>query len=264
GGYLAQKGLIRDFSNERAEVNSNYYFRRYNFRSNLDVQATPSLTLRLDVTGRFGEINEPGSSVLFAPSVSQNVMAEILNFDVTRPYAAPVKNPDGSYAWAYGTPRGLPTINARLATKGYYRTRRSDFNLLFGGEQKLGMLTEGLTLKAQVAYASTVDLVRTLTRGNPTAYHYDPQDGSYTLHHASRSGDRHRLEPFNLGAGNNLAEKRVNVLAYLNYDRTFAGHRFHGMAQTNSYSFTYRERVPENFMGYTMRLGYDYKQKYLL
>lgn len=264
GGYLAQNGLIRDFSNERAEVNSNYYFRRYNFRSNLDIQATPSLTFRLDATGRFGEINEPGSSVIFAPSVTQNVMAEILNFNITRPYAAPVRNPDGSYAWAFGTPRGLPTINARLATKGYYRTRRSDFNLLFGGEQKLEVLTQGLSLEARVAYASTVDLVRTLTRTNPPAYHYDPEDGSYTLDPASvESNNRQRLDPFNLGSGNNLAEKRVNVVAYLNYDRTFGDHRVYSMAQMNSTSFTNRERVPENFRGYTLRLGYDYKQKYL-
>src|SRR5690606_11272246 len=114
-----------------------------------------------------------------------------------------------------------------------------------------------------VAYASTVDLVRTLTRDNPPAYHYDPEDGSYTLDPASRSSDRHRLNPFDLGAGNNLAEKRVNVVAYLNYDRTFGDHRVYSMAQMNSHSYTYRELVPENFRGYTLRLGYDYKQKYL-
>src|SRR5690606_29647588 len=238
GGYLAQNGLIRDFSNERAEVNSNYYFRRYKLRSHVDVQAPPRPTLRLHVTGRSGEVNEPGRSLLLAPSATQHGLAEILNFDVTRPYAAPVKNPDGSYAWAYGTPRGLPTINARLATKGYFRTRRSDFNLLFGGEQKLDAITQGLSLKAQVAYASTVDLVRTLTRDNPPAYHYDPEDGSYTLDPASRSSDRHRLNPFDLGAGNNLAEKRVNVVAYLNYDRTFGDHRVYSMAQMNSHSYT--------------------------
>src|SRR3546814_15569908 len=65
GGYLAQNGMIRDFSNERAEVNSNYYFRRYNFRSNLDIQAQPSLKFRLDATGRFGEITEPGTASSF-------------------------------------------------------------------------------------------------------------------------------------------------------------------------------------------------------
>src|SRR3546814_20468368 len=36
------------------------------------------------------------------------------------------------------------------------------------------------------------------------------------------------------------------------------------MAQMNSNSHTYRERVPENFRGYTLRVGYDYKQKYLV
>src|SRR5690606_5500838 len=54
-----------------------------------------------------------------------------------------------------------------------------------------------------------------------------------------------------------------NVVAYLNYDRTFGDHRVYSMAQMNSHSYTYRELVPENFRGYTLRLGYDYKQKYL-
>src|SRR3546814_13809376 len=110
----------------------------------------------------------------------------------TRPCAAPVKTPYGSNAWACDTPAGLPTLNARLATKGYYRTRRSDFNLLFGGEQKLDALTQGLSFKAQVAYASTVDLVRWLSRPNPPAYNYDPEDGSYNLDPRSRNGTRYR------------------------------------------------------------------------
>ncbi|HYH56281.1 MAG TPA: TonB-dependent receptor, partial [Anseongella sp.] len=54
-----------------------------------------------------------------------------------------------------------------------------------------------------------------------------------------------------------------NVVAYLNYDRTFGDHRVHSLAQMNSSSFTRREMVPENFRGYTLRLGYDYRQKYL-
>src|SRR5690606_18314779 len=108
-----------------------------------------------------------------------------------------------------------------------------------------------------------VDLVRSLSRPNPPAFHYDPEDGSYTLDPSSQNANRYRLSPFTLSAGNNLAEKRVNVVAYFNYDRTFGDHHVYSMAQMNSNSFTYRERVPENFRGYTFRAGYDYKQKYL-
>ncbi len=43
GGFLTQNGLVRDFSDPRNEVNTNYFFRRYNFRSNLDMRATKTL-----------------------------------------------------------------------------------------------------------------------------------------------------------------------------------------------------------------------------
>src|SRR5690606_1535055 len=59
GGAFVQNGSIRDFSRSEEGVNSNYFFRRYNVRSNLDVQATRSLSLRLDVTARFGDVNQP-------------------------------------------------------------------------------------------------------------------------------------------------------------------------------------------------------------
>ena len=57
GGGFLQNGALKDFSDPRNELNTNYYFRRYNFRSNLDVRASKSLSLRLDVTTRFGDIN---------------------------------------------------------------------------------------------------------------------------------------------------------------------------------------------------------------
>src|SRR3546814_13631651 len=115
--------MIRDFSNERAEVNSNYYFRRYNFRPNLDIQATPSLKFRLDATGRFGEINEPGTAIIFNPNQSVNIMGELLSFNQTRPYAAPAKNPNGSYSWAYDTPAGVHTLTATKTGKASCRER---------------------------------------------------------------------------------------------------------------------------------------------
>src|SRR3546814_17483436 len=114
---------------------------------------------------------------------------------------------------------------------------------------------------SDVCSSDLVDLVRSLSRPNPPAYHYDPEDGSYTLDPSSRNGNRYRLEPFTLSAGNNLAEKRVNVVAYFNYDRTFGDHHVYSMAQMNSNSHTYRERVPENFRGNTLRVGYDYRSE---
>ncbi|MEO6150671.1 MAG: SusC/RagA family TonB-linked outer membrane protein, partial [Mucilaginibacter sp.] len=71
GGALNQEGGLKNFSNPQSQVNSNYFFHRFNFRSNLDVQTTKTLNLRLDVTGRFSELNQPYAS---------NVTGEIYDF----------------------------------------------------------------------------------------------------------------------------------------------------------------------------------------
>src|SRR5690606_38302922 len=59
GGAFSQDGNLYDFNNEGDEVNNNYYYRRFNLRSNLDVQATKSLQLRLDFRANFNRINGP-------------------------------------------------------------------------------------------------------------------------------------------------------------------------------------------------------------
>src|SRR5690606_3569380 len=56
-GFDTQSGLLRDFTAE--ELNNQYYFNRYSFRSNLDIKATNSLSLRLDMAGNTSVTNQP-------------------------------------------------------------------------------------------------------------------------------------------------------------------------------------------------------------
>src|SRR5690606_6703010 len=48
GGAFSQDGNLYNFEDHGDQVNNNYYYRRFNLRSNLDVRATKSLQLRLD------------------------------------------------------------------------------------------------------------------------------------------------------------------------------------------------------------------------
>ena len=267
-GAFNQNGNLHQFVDVRnKELNNQYFFRRYNFRNNLDIQATKNLKLRLDVTGRFGQINEPAFHPYFGKAVS-GIMQEIYDFHIITPYAAPVLNPNGSYAYAYGPNLdNEATLNARLATLGYFRTSRSDFNVLFGASQKLDFITPGLSLEGRIAYASTSDIARDMRRDyDPPSYHYNPVNNSYTL---DRNGN-YTLSQFVLRAGNNMFDKRVNLQGYLNYDRTFSGHHVYSMLLFNKNTYTAKNLfmpvldVPEKFQGFTAKVGYEYKNKYLL
>ncbi|GEP88749.1 TonB-linked outer membrane protein, SusC/RagA family [Chitinophaga terrae (ex Kim and Jung 2007)] len=250
-GALTQNGLVKDFSDPRNEVNNNYFFRRYNFRSNLDLQATKTLNLRLDVTTRFGNVNQPHAA---------NVVSEVYNFEKIHPYSAPLMNPNGTYAFAYDTKDKLPTINARLANGGYNRARRTDFNVLLGATQQLNFIADGLSLTGRVAYAGIEQYSRNVFRGDePPSFHYNPADGSYTLDPRGN----YQLSTYAVTGSTDIYSRNINLQAFLTYDKTFGSHHFNSLLLYNKQSYNSMADIPANSRGYSLKLGYDFKQKYL-
>ncbi|MDO9374697.1 MAG: TonB-dependent receptor [Ferruginibacter sp.] len=265
-GAFTQNGGIRDFSTNIDGVNSNYFYRRYNIRSNLDIQATKNLALRLDLTTRFGDINQP---------YGQNIIGSIFNFSEVHPYSAPFLNPDGSFAYYSDTRSQRPTINAILQSSGYSRQRRSDFNVLFGFTEKLDDITRGLSLVGRIAYAGVEQNTLNLFRDNffPPSYLYSPGSASYALNTGVSSGG-YTLAKYRTTGNTDISNQRINGQLYLNYDRTFGRHHVSSLLLYNQQSYrvdyeagifgTTQGQVPQKFRGYSMKLGYDYEQKYLL
>lgn len=255
GGAFRQNGNVRNFEDKydagNRVVNSNYYYRRYDFRSNLDVQASKNLSLRLDLTGRFYQINTP---------YAENIVSEIYDWSQIHPYSAAFINPNGSYTYATDTKSQLPTINARLATEGYSLDREDDMNMLLGGTENLDDITKGLSFTGRIAYASVQSDTRQLSRGAPPTYLYDPVTGTYTLH-----GTAYVLGNYTLNAYQGLYNNRLNVQAYFNYDRTFGNHHITSLLLYNKESYYDKNAgwIPQNFKGFSFKGGYDYKDKYL-
>ncbi|WP_158826888.1 SusC/RagA family TonB-linked outer membrane protein [Mucilaginibacter lacusdianchii] len=262
GGALSQNGLVKDFADPQSLVNTNYYFRRYNFRSNLDLKANKNLDFRLDISTRFSDLNQP---------YNQNAVGEVYNFSKITPFTAPYINPNGTYSYAYSSfnPEHLPTLNARLATGGYQHARRTDFNVLFGATEKLDDLTPGLSATARVAYSSVEQFTKQIFNNGIPAYHYDAANNRYTL----RPGATYVYDTYALTGNTDINTNNYNVQLYANYDRTFSNtHHFNGLVLFNQQSQTYFANafldgslvaVPQKFRGLSGKLGYDYKQKYL-
>ncbi|MDN5284270.1 MAG: SusC/RagA family TonB-linked outer membrane protein [Mucilaginibacter sp.] len=264
GGILKQNGLVRDFADPQSLVNTNYYFNRYNFRSNLDLKANKTLDMRLDVTTRFSDLNQP---------YNQNAVGEIYNFTKETPFTAPYINPNGSYSYAYSSfnPDHLPTLNARLATGGYQHSRRTDFNFLFSATQKLDAIADGLSVTGRAAYSSIEQFTKqTFNGGGIPAYHFDPTTSQYTL----RPGATYVYQPYVLTGNTDMNSNNYDVQLYANYDHNFRNaHHVTGLLLFNQTSQTYNAQalldpalvaVPQKFQGVSGKLGYDYKQKYLL
>ncbi len=264
-GAFTQNGSIKDFSTNADGVNSNYFYRRYNVRSNLDIQATKSLAIRLDVTARFGDINQP---------YGQNVIGSIYNFNEVHPYSAPFLNPDGSFAYYADTKNQRPTINAMLQSSGYSRQRRTDLNVLLGFTEKLDYITRGLSLIGRIAYAgveqNTLNLFR--DKSFPPSYLYDAVNKTYSLNTGVSSGG-YTLAKYRTTGNTDISNQRINAQLYMNYERTVGDHHYTGLLLFNQQSYrvdyeagifgTVQGQSPQKFRGYSLKLGYDYKQKYL-
>ncbi|MEO6498597.1 MAG: TonB-dependent receptor [Mucilaginibacter sp.] len=263
GGALTQNGLTRDFADPQQQVNTSYSFKRYNFRSNLDLKANKTLTFRFDLTSRFSDLNEPRNL---------NAVGEVYDFTKTTPFSAPFLNPNGSFAYnrSVFNPAALPTINARLSSGGYEHPRRTDFNVLVSGTQKLDALTEGLALTARVAYSSREEFSKGTVGGNLPSFYYNPLTSLYEL----RPSASYVFDPYSYVGQTNIFTTNTNIQLFANYDRSFGvNHHITGLALVNQISETFyaypflasdRVGVAQKFRGLSGKIGYDYKQKYLI
>lgn len=252
-GYFTQDGMVKDFGNEDSGVNSNYFYRRFNYRTNIDFDVTDNLNMRLDVSSRFMNINEP---------CNMNATGEIYDFSKMHPYSAPFKNPNGSYAYLSDTEGYKPTLNARLANEGYKRTRRNDNNILYGATWKMDFLTEGLSANYRLAYSSIDENYRQSNRSQYPTYRYNSKTDSYSIN----PNKVYDYGTFAVTSRTEQATKDVNIQASLNYAHVFnETHDVSAMFLYN-YQSTTNEKdaaVPNNFEGYSLTLGYKYKSKYL-
>jgi TonB-linked SusC/RagA family outer membrane protein len=271
-GYMHQNGALRTFTPpsfyQKDNVNNNYYYKRYNFRSNLDIQATKSLSFRADLSGNLQEQNEPAAV--------SNAYNEIMYaFGGVLPWSYAITNPNGSYGYTNsgltGTIDGnANNIVARLALGGYSRNFSNLFNINLSGVQKLDALTKGLSLRTSIAYSNNSTLNRTMSRNAIPSFYYTPATATTPENYLPRDPNVFRLAPLALGGSQGGYFARSVFQAALNYNRSFGKHNTGGLLLYNRSSESRQtgdlssNMIPENFIGYTGRINYNYDEKYLL
>ncbi|PTQ97885.1 TonB-linked SusC/RagA family outer membrane protein [Mucilaginibacter yixingensis] len=266
-GYLDQGGQFKDYS---ADLDSRTYYKRYNYRSNVDLSINKNLDVRFDL---FGAIDE---TALNNASVDGNLFSDLSRFNETAPYNYPVYNPDGSLGYSVwqrsGTDRSNNNIIGRLMYDGSGHNYSNNINLASSIIQKLGFITKGLSVKGTLAYRNLYSYYRGITR--PTAgtgflsYIYDPKTNTYSF---GARDNFYRMSVPTLTYTPGSTNSALTMQAILNYDRSFGKHHVTGLFLYNQNSKTAANTtntdynfIPENFKGYTTRLSYNYNNKYLL
>ena len=254
-GSLYQNGILKDID-RKEDFDNNYYLKRYNIRSNVDLDVNKNLSLKLDLSTRFSEVNEPnlpdpmaGGALPFWRRISSGLLG---------PWVYPVRNADGSYG---GVKAGSLNPVGALEYGGYKRNYSNDLNVNLSAEHKLGFITEGLSLKGVVAYTNKSEFNRQLTRGRFPVYSLIP--GTDTLDPVYP--ELLRIEPLVRSGGDyEMPFRRVNFQAILNYNRQFGQHNVYGLVLTNRTGDIKGSNEPGKFQGYAGRLGYNFKSRYLI
>jgi len=265
-GYLNQGGQLKDYS---VDLNSKFYYKRYNYRSNIDLHVNKDLDVRFDLFGSVDETNSNNAS-------ANSIFSDLGRSAETAPYNYPVYNPDGSLGYSSwqrnASGRNNNNLVGRLMYNGYFRTFSNNINLSTSATQKLDFITKGLSVKATLAYRNLYNYSRYLQR--PTSgtgfisYIYDPVAGTYSF---GQRDNIYRLSIPSLTYGPGSTNSALTLQGILNYNRVFGDHHVSGLflynqnskKAANSSNIDYNF-IPENFRGYTARVNYDYKQKYMV
>ncbi|HEX8424805.1 TonB-dependent receptor [Hymenobacter sp.] len=263
-GYLYQNGILKNFGKGQG-INNNFYHQRYNYRSNLDINVTKSTDVRVDLYGNFAQTNNP---VFGNIQGKQDIFYEYSSFLALSPFAYPITNPDGSYGFSQWqidqAGYNANNVVGRLTNYGYSRNNANNINGIVSVKQKLDFVTKGLTLTGRLSYTSDYAYDRGMNRDQFPSFIYDPATDTYR----PRDPNVYRVRRFFLSYDPRSSRRVLNVQGILNYDRTFGKHHVTGLGLLNRNSVSVAgdvvyNYIPNNFRGYSTRIGYDYAQKYL-
>jgi TonB-linked SusC/RagA family outer membrane protein len=242
-GYLNQGGIFKngEINTDQLGFSNNIDFKRYNFRTNLDFQATKRLLVSLDLSGRLEDRNYPGSGT-----------ASIFNAISTYPSNEfPVRYPDGKIGGSsqfQNNPFGLVT------NSGYSTEFRRNFLGTVKLKQELDMITPGLS--ANGAFAFDNYFYTNGGRDKTFAVYKQQPDGSYASY-----GTEGLLT---VTPRANDQDRRTTFYANLAYQREF---RKHNLAGFINYNQSYRNGggfdFPYASQGFASRLTYVFDQRYI-
>ena len=251
GSYYFEDGIFNTEKNDR--YNSQMNFRRFNFRTNVDINITKSTTLGMDLSTQFTKKNQPGTGL----SNIYNYVMQITPIGFPKVFSdGTLSNPEtGSNPYNMINNMGYATINTQNAQSTVSLTQ--DFSEI---------ITEGLTAKVQVSWDART--ASSVTNGIlPRVYYLrvDPDTQMYDY-----VAQNNTAGYINVSSSAQSGYTVLNLEASANYERTFASaHRVSGMFlyylrdRSNTHpGFDYWETFPRKSLGIAGRATYSYRDRY--
>ena len=251
GSYYFEDGIFNVDSNER--YNSQMNFRRFSFRTNVDINITKSTVLGMDLSTQFTKKNQPGTGL---GNIYNNVM-QITPIGFPKVFSdGTLSNPEiGSNPYNMINNMGYATINTENAQSTIALTQ--DFS---------DIITEGLTAKVQVSWDARS--ASSVTNGIlPRVYYLSWDEAAQDYVYVAQNTTAGYI---NVSSSTQSGHTTLNVETSAQYERTFASrHRVSGMflyylrERSNTHpGYDYWETFPYKSMGIAGRATYSYRDRY--
>lgn len=238
--YINQNGLFKESKTDN--YNSNFNFKRLNFRVNLDYDVTKTLSFTLLTRLRSSLTNEAGDG-------TESVLNTLFTLP---PNAFPIQNADGSYG---GTSVYQTNPLGQLQAAGVDKATYNNLTASISAKQKLDIITRGLSANVFFSY----DVFGNYSHG--FSQNYAVVNQSVTPAQTFRTP---AILAYSSSAfGTNT--KNTEVWAGLDYDRTFGGeHHIIASARAQQYISSAVDRIDYRGQMLVARADYGFKNRYFL
>ncbi|MBC8154189.1 MAG: SusC/RagA family TonB-linked outer membrane protein, partial [Bacteroidetes bacterium] len=275
--YFRQDGNYKH--TDLGASNTQAVFKRYNFRSNIDIDITKNFYARLDLGARITDRNAPGTSA-----------ARIVELANTQPSYLPIvlptnDNPDNAQISAnnpsgslFGDQIYRFNILGELSRTGFLNEKNTYLNGSFVLGHQLDFITPGLKIEGLFGYDSSegiwvyrqVDTYNEGYRQYPGYATLQPVGGIDVYRTPGLfTGRYERANKYDTDqtVGNSLSrnpsDSRSSTQVKLEYLRSFGPHNVTGLLLFNRSKRLIDNQVPFVYQGLTSRITYGYDDRYL-
>jgi TonB-linked SusC/RagA family outer membrane protein len=277
-GYMNQNGNYQHTND--GPNNTNAVFKRYNFRSNIDINITDDFYVKLNLGGRIQNRIAPGttaSRVITIANTQPSIYPVILeNNDNPANALYTAKHPEGLL---FGSQLYRYNMLGELAYSGFINEYKTFMDGTFAMGHKLDFITKGLVFDVQFSYdiqaGNTID--RTIPHesegyreygGYATFYPKVGVDAFMTGgHYTGAYASPRRTDNNSMNNGYNAStpppQRKNDVQASFNYARSFGRHNVSGLLLARQSKRVYQNDVPFATQGTAVRGTYNYAEKYL-
>ena len=266
-GYYSQDGLFKEFG---SNYDYGYQYKRFNYRSNLDLKATKSTTLSFNVAGNVSNADKP-----YTGGGAAGLIKQIY-------YATPFSSPgiiDGKMVNCttdYKDGLNLPFLGGN--GMGYYgggfmQTNINKIQMDLVLDQKLDFITKGLSFKVKGSYNSAFTVNK---QGNCKIATYNPliqydEEGKVILNPDGTPYIVYRQNGNDTDPSYSASQGKARdwyLEGSFNYSRVFGKHTVNALMLYNQskqfyYSGGEYANIPRSYVGLVGRVTYDYANKYM-